>query len=620
MSEEKKGKTLYDFSKDIFEKGLASAGQGKYDEAIGLLENVNSILPIFVAAALQTGRCHWEMHRWEPARKYFEIANRLDPVNDDAGWTLGLLALQMGDFKAGWEGYERRWGSQSFQSPRLSTIHPQWERGLGLKRPIVWTEQGIGDQILYASLIEALAKEVESIVVLIDMRLAGLLQRGCKAKNVTFLPHNAKIKMSDHDSHIPIASMGKYFINRVTDIPNYVTTEYMSSDPYRVEALRKELDLGETFTIGLAWTSTAPVIGEHKSVPLAAFKPILDTPNVKFINLQYGKAQEEGRDYHPNLITTHIDTFLDLENTAALIELCDLIISPSCATVHIAGAMGKDILLLDANKLWYWNNREGKESLWYPNVVVYQRENMNAPWDLQLQQVKDELDFILDYDATRVRDNFVFFHVGDDISYPQKMVKSLLRYNPNANVIMCTDEDTPDVMGVCHRVEFKVDRENLMYSRMKAFAELDFSRPALYIDTDMIFVDRVEVEKLLQNKRASLCRREFGKDAIFNVEQRGIRFDEYEGKTLGELYPYVGCAVATESGYTWHEMLKIYDKLDPKFKKWYGDQEVLREYGKRWAPPVMPESVIGCLPEHKHDGAKIIHYKGPSRKQLFEAV
>jgi len=623
MTEEKKGKTLYDFSKDIFEKGLAAAGQGKYDEAIGLLENVNSILPIFVAAALQTGRCHWEMHRWEPARKYFEIANRLDPVNDDAGWTLGLLALQMGDFKAGWEGYERRWGSQSFQSPRLSTIHPQWERGLGLKRPIVWTEQGIGDQILYASLIEALAGEVEHITVLIDMRLANLLQRGCKANNVTFLPHNAKIKMSDHDSHIPIASMGKYFIKRVHDIPHYVSTEYMSSDMYRVEALRKELDLGETFTIGLAWTSTAPVIGEHKSVPLAAFKPILDTPNVKFINLQYGKAQEEGRDYHPNLITTHIDTFLDLENTAALIELCDLIISPSCATVHIAGAMGKDILLLDANKLWYWNNREGKESLWYSGVKIFQRENMNAPWDLQLQQVKDELDFILDYDATRVRDNFVFFHVGDDISYPQKMVKSLLRYNPNANVIMCTDEDTPDVMGVCRRVEFKVDRENLMYSRMKAFAELNMIEPALYIDTDMIFLKSVSVMDCLADKKVALCGRSFNGEDKFNIEQRGIRFDEYKGKTLGELYPYLGCAVVTTSSEPWHEMLKFYDLLDPKFKKWYGDQEVLRMYYFRYGDEKcseIPERVYGCLPEFNHEDAKILHFKGPSRKPLFEAM
>ena len=78
--------------------------------------------------------------------------------------------------------------------------------------------------------------------------------------------------------------------------------------------------------------------------------------------------------------------------------------------------------------------------------------------------------------------------------------------------------------------------------------------------------------------------------------------------------------MAAVSSDPWCEMLKIYDKLDPKFKKWYGDQEVLREYGKKYAPPVMAESVIGCLPEHKHDGAKILHFKGPSRKQLFEAM
>jgi hypothetical protein len=383
--------------------------------------------------------------------------------------------------------------------------------------------------------------------------------------------------------------------------------------------LRKELDLGDTFTVGLAWTSTAPIIGPHKSVPLADFKPILDTPHLKFINLQYGDAQKEGVDYHPSLITTHIDTFIDLENTAALIALCDVIISPSCATVHLAGAMGKDVLLLDANKLWYWNNRLGNESMWYSGVKIFQRENMNAPWDLQLKQVKEELDLILDFQTTRVRDNFVFFHVGDDISYAQKMVKSLLRHNPNANVIMCTDKDTPDVMGITDRREFAVDRENLMFSRMKAFAGLNFAEPALYIDTDMIFVDRVVVGDILGAAEIVMCRREFGRDAIFNVEQRGLRFDEYKDMTIDEVYPFVGCVTATKNSAPWEIMLGMYDKLDPKFKKWYGDQEVLKKYAESEAD-MMSESVYGCLPEHKHDGAKILHFKGPSRKHLFEAA
>jgi hypothetical protein len=621
---EKKGQTLADAAKSIFDKGLAAAGEGKYDEAIGILENINQIHPALVASALQTGRCHWEMHRWQPARKYFELAHRLDPTNDDTGWTLGLLALQMGDFKAGWEGYERRWGSKTFNSPRISTIHPQWERGLGLKRPIVWTEQGIGDQILYASLIEALAKEVESVVVLIDMRLAPLMQRGCKAENVTFLPHNAKVKMSDHDSHIPIASLGKYFINSVHDILPSRSESYIKADPHRVNLLRKEFGLEKKRIIGLSWASTAPAIGEHKSVGLEGFRSLFDIPDTVFINLQYGKPQDEAKDFHPNLITTHIDTFLDLENVAALMELCDIIVSPSNANVHLAAAMGKPVMLLDANKLWYWNNRKGYRSMWYPEVKIFQRENMNAPWDLQVRQVKEELERMY-----MLRDpsynHFAFFHVGDDISQPQKMVKSLLRHNPDAFITMYTDKTTPDVMGITRRVESEVNREELCYHRIKAYAEIYVSSilPTMYLDTDMLVQDKIVVKDLLpRHNEVAFLRREFQRDAIFNVEQRGLRFDEYEGKTIDEVYPYVGCTVVAEGVHVWKELLAIYDALDPKFRKWYGDQEALRIYAKKYPERVseIHESVYGCLPEHKTDDAKILHFKGEARKKLFEVA
>jgi hypothetical protein len=564
------------------------------------------------------------MHRWQPARKYFELAHRLDPTNDDTGWTLGLLALQMGDFKAGWEGYERRWGSKTFNSPRISTIHPQWERGLGLKRPIVWTEQGIGDQILYASLIEALAKEVDSVVVLIDMRLAPLLQRGCKASNVRFLPHNAKVKMSEHDSHIPIASLGKYFINSVHDILPSRSESYIKADPHRVGMLKKELKLEGKRVIGLSWASTAPVIGEHKSVGLEGFRSLFDIPDSVFINLQYGKPQDEAKDFHPNLITTHIDTFFDLENVAALMELCDVIVSPSNANVHLAAAMGKPVMLLDANKLWYWNNRAGYRSLWYPEVRIFQRENMNAPWDLQVKQVKEELERMY-----MLRDpsynHFAFFHVGDDISQPQKMVKSLLRHNPDAYITMYTDRDTPDVMGITQRVESEVNREELCYHRVKAYAETPATLivPVMYLDTDMLVQGEIVVKDLLEpHKNVTFLRREFQRDAVFNVDQRGINFSEYEGKTIDEVYPYVGCTVVAEGVHVWKDLLAIYDALDPKFRRWYGDQEALRIYAEKYPERVseINESVYGCLPEHKTDDAKILHFKGEARKKLFEVA
>ena len=617
---EKKQQTLPEFAQHVYKTGFAEAEKGNYDEAISILNNIGMALPVFTATMLQVGRCHWEMHRWEAAKKYFDIAARLEPDNDDAGWTVGLLALQMGDFHNGWKGYERRWGSKSFKSPKLHTKHPQWERYKNLKRPLIWCEQGVGDQILYASLIEALAKEVEHVTVMIDLRLVNLLHRGCKAKNVSFVSHNARIKMHEHDSHIPIASLGKYFIREAKDIAVHRTPSYFKADPERVALLRKEYGLREDeFLIGLTWTSTAPMIGTHKSVPLSAYKPLFDIPNIRFINLQYGDAQKEGEGYHPNLITTHIDTFLDIENVAALMEICSVIVSPSCANVHIAGALGKPVLLLDANKLWYWNNRVGNQSLWYPSVRIFQRENMNAPWDLQLQQVTEEVEVMLGQ-RERVQSKFVFFHVGQDISAPQKMVKSLLRYNPNAEITMCTDHSTPDVMGVTDRREFEMVPGQMMYSRLRAYADLNLDCPALYIDTDMIFVERVVVRDALGDTDVALCRREFQNDSLFNIEQRGVRFDEYKDKTIGEVYPYVGCAVATESGKAWQEMLGMFEKLDAKYRNWYGDQEVLREFAKVYQCGELPESVFGCLPEHQTDKAKILHFKGPGRKKQFEVM
>jgi hypothetical protein len=426
--------------------------------------------------------------------------------------------------------------------------------------------------------------------------------------------------MSEHDSHIPIASLGKYFINSVRDIVPYTWNSYVKADPERVARLRKEYGLGEDdVVVGLSWTSTAPVIGPHKSVPLADFKHILDEPGVKFINLQYGQAQEEGRDFHPSLITTHIDTFFDLENVAALMEICKLIISPSCATVHLAGAMGKEVLLLDANKLWYWNNRAGNQSLWYPGVRIYQRENMNAPWDLQLKQVKEALEYAVMHRRGYVDPPVVvFFHVGDDISHPQKMVKSVLRYNPNAYIVMCTDTDTPDVMGVSDRFEIEIDRDELIHGRIKAYARLAMEGPAIFLDTDMLVQGEIDPAMMLADAEVAVCRRSFNCDGGFNTELRGLVFDEHKGKTMDQVYPYVFCALVTDGPKFWEDLLAVYDTLDPKYRKWYGDQEALRIYAESNKVATFPESIYGCLPEHKTDDAKILHYKGAARKKLFE--
>jgi hypothetical protein len=77
-----------------------------------------------------------------------------------------------------------------------------------------------------------------------------------------------------------------------------------------------------------------------------------------------------------------------------------------------------------------------------------------------------------------------------------------------------------------------------------------------------------------------------------------------------------------EGVHVWKDLLAIYDALDPKFRRWYGDQEALRIYAEKYPERVseINESVYGCLPEHKTDDAKILHFKGEARKKLFEVA
>lgn len=208
---------------------------------------------------------------------------------------------------------------------------------------------------------------------------------------------------------------------------------------------------------------------------------------------------------------------------------------------------------------------------------------------------------------------FVFFHVGEDLVQPSRLVESIHRSNPDSEVVMVTDPDTPKLQGVTSRIEIKGDRNKIMLMRLAGFAAAQAKRPAIYLDTDMVVKDKINVEDILGDKDAVLCRRTFNRDAIFNHNLRGMDFREYEGMTLDQVYPYLACATVTRDWSPWGLMVKMMDFIDPKFQLWYGDQEALRLYAKVQNVGELDESEYACLPEFENSvmpTPKIIHYKG----------
>jgi hypothetical protein len=218
--------------------------------------------------------------------------------------------------------------------------------------------------------------------------------------------------------------------------------------------------------------------------------------------------------------------------------------------------------------------------------------------------------------------NFIFFHVGTETAQPEMLCKSILRTNKKANIIQCSDYSSPEVSGVSKIFRLSGNPDQLMSFRLKAFSQLRFELPAIYLDTDMLVTKEFDPTELLNGNEVLLCRRTFNRNAIFNPVQRGLNFEEYSNLTLDSIYPFLACATITTCWKFWHQLLELLEKKDSKFLEWYGDQEVMRDWhilNTKRKVGYLPESEFGCLPEFPEfaNDAKVLHFKGPSRKQLM---
>ena len=217
---------------------------------------------------------------------------------------------------------------------------------------------------------------------------------------------------------------------------------------------------------------------------------------------------------------------------------------------------------------------------------------------------------------------FVFLHVGQESLLPGILTRSIRARDRNARIIQCSDSGSPAVALVDDSRRFDGDADKLMTFRLRCFAELGLTEPALYLDTDMMLLRPVRVDELLDDCDAALCRREFERDTHINPAFKDMNLSEYAGKTLGEVYPYIACATMTKTWRFWEECSINLKSLDAKFHYWYGDQEAIRNVANSgiYKTKDLPESIYGCLPEMLRTVASrpcLVHFKGPSRKALM---
>lgn len=336
------------------------------------------------------------------ARAAFERIFEIRPNLAEAHMDYGMFLLSIGDYARGWQEYEHRWRFDGFGEQDWGGGLPCWDgTALQGRHLLLWGEQGIGDHILYGTMLpDAIRRAAGTVTVAVEPRLVPLFARALTQDGVTVVERGATVPA---DMQCPFGSLGQWLR---PDPSACSDGRYLKADAARSAELRRRyaaLGRPGDRLVGLSWRSANWHIGSYKSLSLETLLPVLQRPGFVWLSLQYGDvaaeiaafAQRHGIVIHQD---AGIDAMRDLDGLAAQVAALDAVVSSSNSTVHIAGALGVpcDILLsAGRGRLWYWPAPNGffgdMRSPWYQSVRLV-RQAQPGDWSAALQQLNHLLD------------------------------------------------------------------------------------------------------------------------------------------------------------------------------------------------------------------------------------
>ena len=371
--------------------GVALEKLARFEDALRNLEEALKLNPSYVGSYLNASRVVKALGDSNAAFTLLEKAIAIDPLCAEAHYEMGSIALKKMSFDLGWEKYEWRWILPDLPKQEMPN-KPLWTGGGSKNRLLIWGEQGIGDQILFSSVFKELEGLDKKIIISLNKKLIPIYKR--TFPQFEFRDVADSVSINEFDEHIPIGSLAKHFRKNVQDFKK-VNFPYLADDSSRTTQLRDQLHRPKKMICGLACNSTNKMLASDKNFPISMLSPFFQLEQFQYLNLQYGDVGEEllelGR---VNNTQVHhfpdIDLFDDLDSVLSLVNACDLVLSSSNTIAHLAGALGKQTILIapyETGKFWYWHEIN-QHSLWYPSIRVFTQKKQ-GDWSGVMSEVFD---------------------------------------------------------------------------------------------------------------------------------------------------------------------------------------------------------------------------------------
>ena len=356
--------------------GLWQLECGYAEEALASFRRAHALQPEEHASLACIGHALRDLARLDEAVATYDKVLATQADFPDVVGNRSQALLMRADWPAGWDAYEQRFGPGGAQARTRSL--PRW-RGMPLsgKKIVVLPEQGIGDEILFASCLPDLIATAGACVVECNARLVKLFARSFPKAQVCAADTKATTASTMTDFEISAGSLPQQFRRDTAAFPKHAG--YLKVDTVRQIFWRDSGLLADArIRIGMAWRGGTLRNRQYlRSLNLPDLLPVLQVPDCAFISLQHGDYAEEMHTLRErqgiDLRMPQFNIATDLDELAAMISALDLVITVDNTIANLAGALGVPVwVLLPFSAEWrYGLNAEIMP--WYPSARLFRQ-------------------------------------------------------------------------------------------------------------------------------------------------------------------------------------------------------------------------------------------------------
>ena len=358
--------------------GAALLGAKRQGESVAAFRRAIALQPGSPVAYCNMSLALMDLDRIEEGIDACRKAIFIEPGSAVATFNLGCMLLAQGNFREGWEAYDYRFALGTEKWLREEARAAPWTgESLKDKSILILGEQGNGDHLQFCRYLAKLSDLGATVSYLAPTRLHRLFGtlRGA-VKLLSEIPDNSRFDFQCPLMHLP------GLFNRL-GYPIPTDAPYLAAEPERVAHWRTHIgDHG--FRIGIVWQGNNYHGDDLRSHPLDSLLPVAKIPGVRLISLQIKEGTEQLNTLPQGM---KVETLPDFDigedgfiDSAAVLEVVDLVITCDTSMAHLAGALGRPVwVALNEAPEWRWQ-RHRSDSIWYPTARLF-RQRAKGDWD-----------------------------------------------------------------------------------------------------------------------------------------------------------------------------------------------------------------------------------------------